>query len=175
MTSPEPAGETAFYEDPKPLLLFLALGTLMFGAGLMGLVLMIGAGLHDPLLWGLLAFFMLLGGGLLPVMAVRLRRRAIPYLVITPDGFRCPGLIEASVPWTHVDHAEVVGLYGNVFTTLCLTRHGRLPTRDGSRANVRVSKRSRAVHIGGPAPRDMDLGQYGASLAAAIDGVRRQR
>ena len=115
MTSPELSGETAFYEDPKPLLLFLALGTLMFGAGLVGLVLMIGAGLHDPLLWGLLAFLVLLGGGLLPVMAVRLRRRAIPYLVIMPDGFRCPGLIEASVPWTHVDHAEVVGLYGNVF------------------------------------------------------------
>ena len=172
MTSPEPVGETAFYEDPKPLLLFPALGALMFAAGLVGLVLVLGAWLHDPLLWGLLAFFMLLGGGLLPLMAVRLRRRAIPYPVITPDGFRCPSLIEALVPWTHVDHAEVVGLYGNVFTTLCLTRHGKLPTRDGSRANVRVSKRGSAVRIGGPAPRGMDLEQYGASLAAAIGGGR---
>ncbi len=66
--------------------------------GLAGLVLVIGAGLHDPLLWGLLAFFMLLGRGLPPVMAVRLRCRAIPYLAITPDRFRRPGLIEASVP-----------------------------------------------------------------------------
>ena len=68
----------------------------------------------------------------------------------------------------------MVGLYGNVFTTLCLTRYGRLPTRDDRRANVRVFERSRAVHIGGPAPRGMDQEQYGALLAAATDGVRRR-
>ena len=84
MTNPAPAGETAFYGDHKPLLLFLALGMLMSAAELVGLVLVIGAGLHDPLLWGLLALFMLLGGGLPPVMAVRLRCRVIPYLAITP-------------------------------------------------------------------------------------------
>ena len=79
------------------------------------------------------------------------------------------------MPWIDVDHAAVTGMAGSVTTSFTIAAAAKLPTRDGSRANVRVWRRSRQVIIGGPAPEGFSLAEYGARIAGAIDAAKERQ
>ena len=88
--------------------------------------------------------FLVVGGGVLLQLLPRFLRRRTPFLVITPAGFRCPGLAEPLVPWSAVEHARVSD-NSVVCTDFVFEADASLPTRDRSRANVQLSRRRRQV------------------------------
>ena len=63
----------------------------------------------------------------------------------------------------------------SVTTSFTIAAGAKLPVRDGSRANVRVWRRSRQVIIGGPAPKGLSLAEYGACIANAIDAAKERQ
>ncbi len=164
-----PGSPMAIMDDMRPVAAHSLLGSLFFLSGLVALPLLLAYDISYWAAWLLLLIALVVGGGLLLVTAPRFFRRATPFLVITPDGFRCPGLAEPLVPWASVDHAMVAGFNGSVTTSLYFKPDVTLPMRDGSRANVRVHRRRRLLTIGGPSPHGMSLEEYGACLADHIE------
>ncbi len=169
------SGKLAIHEAARPLLLLGGMAVLIVAAPIVGLPLLVFYRLYDAVLWGLLLVFLLIGMGLLAALMARFRRWALPFLIVTPKGFSCPGLATPIVPWTDVDHAAVTGIAGSVTTSFTIAAGAKLPVSDGSRGNVRVWRRSRQVIIGGPAPTGPSLAEYGACIANAIDAAKERQ
>ena len=160
------AEELAVYDDMKSLAQLGRLGGFLLLLGIGGIVTLIVAWEFYWVAWALALLMVLLGGGLLAQLRPRFARRNIPFLVIMPDGFRCPGLIEPIVPWSAVERILVNDAEA-VCTTFFFRRDAALPVVDGSRSNVQVSRSRRALAIAGPKPRGMSVETYGFRLQAA--------
>ena len=160
-------GEIAILDDMRPVKRFLALGGVFFVAGAVILPLLVITGISYWAAWLLGLMFFVIGGGLVLVTLPRFFHRATPFLVITEEGFRCPGLADPLVPWSSVEYGSVVG-DSPLTTNFFLKPDAALPVRDGSRNNVKVLRRRRAVSIRGPEPRGMTPQDYGALIGARI-------
>ena len=91
-------GELAFHEAARPLLLLGGMAVLIVAAPLVGLPLLVFYRLYDAVFWGLLLVFLLIGTGLLAALMARFRHRALPFLLVTPEGFSCRGWPRRSCP-----------------------------------------------------------------------------
>lgn len=160
-------GTIAVMDDMRPVAQTCALGGVFVLVNAVGLPAFAVWGDDFWVVYALGGFLFLLGAGLLLQTVPRFVRRNTPFIVIGPDGFRCPGLANASVPWAAVEYATVVGIYGVITTSFVFKDGAPVPERDGTRANVKVRKRT--VLIVGPAPRGMSLEEYGALLASGIE------
>ena len=163
-----PDGDCAVLDDVRASAKPAALGGAFFVAGAIMLpaLLLNGIDYWAGLLLG--GIFLVVGGGLLLQILPRYRRRHTPFLVITPVGFRCPGLAEPLVPWTAIEYARVSD-NPIVCTDFFFEADAALPTRDRSRANVQLSRRRRQLSIRGPVPRGMSLEAYASRISAAIE------
>lgn len=160
------ADDLAVYDDMGSLARLARLGGLMLLLGLGGIVTLLVAWEFYWVAWALAVSLVLLGGGLLGQLRPRFARRNTPFLVITPTGFCCPGLVDPFVPWSAVERILVNDAEA-VCTTFFFRPKIALPIIDGSRANVRVSRSRRALAIAGPKPRGMGVEVFGARLEAA--------
>ena len=165
------AGEVPILDDMRGSLKLFALACGFFVASAIMLPVLLFYGVYEWSAWLLAAIFLVVGGGLLLQMLPRFRRRNTPYLVITPTGFRCPGLADDLVPWTGIEHA-VVSDDPIVCTDFFLKPGVALPVRDRSRANVFVNGRRRMVSIRGPAPRGMTLTEYGTTIGETVEAAQ---
>ena len=155
--------ELAVFDDMRSLARLAWLGALLLTLGLAGIVALIVAWEFYWIAWALAVFMVLLGGGLLLQLRPRFARRGTPFLVITPAGFRCPGLIDPFVPWSAVERILVNDAEA-VCTTFFFRSDAPLPVADGSRSNVRVLGSRRALAIAGPRPRGMTIEEFGTQL-----------
>lgn len=158
--------ELALYDDMRSLAQLGRLGGFLLLLGLGGTIALVAAREFYWVAWALALLLVLLGGGLLAQLRPRFARRDVPFLVITPDGFRCPGLVEPVVPWSAVERILVNDAEA-VCTTFFLRPNAALPAADGSRGNVHVSRSRRALAIAGPTPRGMTVETCEAKLRAA--------
>lgn len=101
------AGGVRFLDDVRGSLKLFALACGFFVASAVMLPALLFYAVYEWSAWLLAVMFLAVGGGLLLQMLPRFRRRNTPYLVITPMGFRCPGLADGLVPWAGVEHAVV--------------------------------------------------------------------
>ena len=92
------SGEIAFHEVVGPLLLLGGMTVRIVAAPIVDLPLLVLYYLYDAVLWGLLLLFLLIGTGLLAAFMARFRRPALPFLVVTPEGFSCRGWPRRSCP-----------------------------------------------------------------------------
>lgn len=164
-------GEVFILDDVHGSLKLLALAGTFFLAGVVILPALLFYGIYEWSAWLLGSMFLVIGGGLLLQIGPRILRRDTPYLVVTPAGFRCPGLADAVVPWSGIDHAAVSD-DPIVCTDFFFKPGAPLPVRDRSRANVHVVARRRMVSIRGPAPHGMSLTEYGAIIGNAIEAAQ---
>jgi len=158
-------------DDVRQSLKLFALAGAFFVAGAIMLPALLFHGIYEWSVWLLGVTFLVTGGGLLLQMLPRVLCRNTPYLVITPAGFRCPGLADDLVPWAGVEFA-VVSDDPIVGTDFFFKPGVALPVRDRSRANVFVNGRRRMVSIRGPAPRGMSLHEYGTVIGEAIEAAQ---
>lgn len=165
------AGKVPILDDMRRSLKLFALACGFFVASAVMLPALLFYGVYEWSAWLLAAIFLVVGGGLLLQMLPRFRRRNTPYLVITPTGFRCPGLADDLVPWTGIEHA-VVSDDPIVCTDFFFKPGVALPVRDRSRANVFVNGHRRMVSIRGPAPRGMSLTEYGTTIGETIEAAQ---
>ena len=166
----EPGGELAVLDDVRGSAKLAALGGAfaVAGAVMLPALLLNGITYWAGLLLG--AIFLVVGGGLLLQILPRFQRRRTPFLVITPAGFRCPGLADRLVPWSAIQRARVSD-QPIVCTDFFFEPDAVLPVRDRSRANVQLSRRRRQLSIRGPAPRGMALEDYAARISTAIEAA----
>ncbi len=167
----DPANECAVLDDIRASAKLAALGGAFFlaGAVMLPALLLNGIFYWAGLLLG--ALFLVVGGGLLLQILPRYLRRRTPFLVITPAGFQCPGLVDPLVPWSAIEYGRVSN-DAVVCTDFFFKPGAALPVRDRSRANVQLSRRRRQLSIRGPVPRGMSLEAYASRIAVAIEGVR---
>lgn len=154
-------------DDMRPVAEASALGAVFFLGSAAGLLAFAVWGDGYWLVYAFGGFLILLGGGLLLQMLPRFKRWNTPFLILGPDGFRCPGLARGTVPWSAIEHLGVVGNFGTVNTSFIFKQGAPLPERDGTRANVKI--RGRVLSIIGPVPRGMSLENYSAHIAAGIE------
>ena len=162
--------ELAVYDDMRSLARLARLGGLILLLGMGGIVALLAAWEFYWVAWALALFMVLVGGGLLAQLRPRFARRSSPFLVITPAGLRCPGLVDPFVPWSAVERMLVNDAEA-VCTTFFLRPDATLPVTDGSRGNVRVLRGRRALAINGPTPRGMTVEAFGARLQAAAQAA----
>jgi hypothetical protein len=162
--------EWLVFDDLRPSAKIAAIAGLFFLAGAIGLPALLLAGIYYWAGLMLAAILLVVGGGLLLQLWPRFRRRRTPFLRVSARGFHCPGLREPFVPWSAIDHVEVSGSDPIVCTDFYFAPAADLPTRDGSRANVQLSRGRRLLSIRGPAPRGMTLHTYAARINAAMGG-----
>lgn len=161
------AGTVEIMDDMRPVAEASALAGAFVLGGVLGLAAFAVWGDGYWLVYAFAGFLILLGGGLLMQMLPRFQRRNTPFLVLGPDGFRCPGLAGGTVPWAAIERASVVSNFGVVMTSFVFKPDATLPQRDGTRTNVKL--RRHTLLITGPAPRGMSLQDYSARIAAGIE------
>ncbi len=163
--------ECAVLDDVRASAKQASLGGAFFLAGAVMLPVLLVNAIYYWAAWLLVVTFLVVGGGLVLQFLPRFLRRRTPFLVITPAGFRCPGLADPLVPWSAIDHARVSD-NPIVCTDFFFRPEAMLPVRDHSRANVQVSRRRAQLSIRGPRPRGMSLEDYASRIAAAIEATR---
>ena len=167
---PSASDECAVLDDVRTAGKLAALAGAFFLAGAVMLPALLLNGVYDWAGWVLGLIFLVIGGGLLLQILPRFLRRRTPFLVITPAGFRCPGLADPLVPWSAIEHARVSD-NPIVCTDFFFKPEAALPLRDRSRANVQLSRRRRQLSIRGPVPRSMSLEAYADRIGAAIEAA----
>ena len=155
-TAKTAAGAVAFFLAGAIMLAALLLNGIYFWAG-----------------WLIALLFLLVGGGLLLQFVPRVLRRRTPFLVITPAGFRCPGVVEPLLPWSSIERARVSD-DAVVCTDFFFKKNAALPVRDRSRANVQLSRRLHMLSIRGPVPLGMSLEDYGRRIGAVMEAARER-
>ena len=162
--------ECAVLDDVRASAKQAALGGAFFLAGAVMLPALLVNAIYYWAAWLLMLMFLVVGGGLVLQIVPRFLRRRTPFLVMTPAGFRCPGLIDSLVPWSAIDHARVSD-NPIVCTDFFFKSDAMLPVRDRSRANVKLSRRRAQVSIRGPRPGGMCLEDYASRISAAIEAT----
>ena len=166
-----PAHECVILDDVRASAKLAAMAGAFFIAGAVMLPALLLNGVDYWAGWSLGLIFLVVGGGLLLQIVPRFLRRRIPFLVITPTGFRCPGLADPLVSWSVIERVRVSD-DPIVCTDFFFKADAVLPARDGSRANVKLSLRRRQLSIRGPAPRGISLETYGNQIGAAIEAAQ---
>lgn len=161
-------GEVAVFDDMKSVLHLARLGGLLLLLGLASIVLLLVKWEFYWVAWALAGLMVFLGGALLAQLRPRFARRNTPFLIVTPTGFRCPGLVDPFVPWSAVERILVNDAEA-VCTTFFLRPGVALPRIDGSRGDVSVLASRRAVAIAGPKPRGMTVEAFGRWLLTAAE------
>lgn len=159
------------FDDLRGSVKTAALAGAFFVVGAVLLPVLVVNGITQWAVWCLGVILLATGGGLLSQLWPRFRRRHVPFLVIEPGGFRCPGLVNPFVPWSAVERAGVSD-DPIVCTDFFFAAGVALPERDGSRANVQLSRGRRQLSIRGPAPRGMALEAYAGRIASALEASR---